>query len=189
MEYIAVFVIVGLVFGVCYLVDKGFQRIFRNQQQHMSGKSVRLNKRYGSIGLVLAALGAACLLAGATQGWIMFVAGGILACGGIALVVYYLTFGVFYDGDGFVLTTFGKKSKTYGYGQIQTQQLYTTYGTVIIELQLSDGRAVQLQSGMSGVYDYMEFAFQRWLEANGKTVEECDHYNPQQSCWFPTSEA
>ena len=188
MEYIAVVLIVAAVFGVCYLVDKGFTRIFRSQQQHISGKSVRLSKRYGSIGLVLAALGAACLLAGLSQGWIMIAAGAVLVCGGIALVVYYLTFGVFYDSDGFILTTFGKKSKTYTYGEIQTQQLYVSYGNVIVELHLADGRSVQLQSAMTGAYTFLDFAFRRWLEAKGKREEDCPYYNPQQSCWFPTEE-
>ena len=57
MEYVAVIIVAALVFGVCFLVDKGFTKLFRNQQQHQSGTAVRLNKRYGSIGLLIAVLG------------------------------------------------------------------------------------------------------------------------------------
>ena len=33
---------------LCWLVDNGFEKIFRNKPQHVSGKSVRLNKYYGA---------------------------------------------------------------------------------------------------------------------------------------------
>ena len=52
-----------------------------------------------------------------------------------------MTFGIFYDDDGFVLTTFGKPSKLYAYKDIKAQQIYTGSGNVIIELYMVDGRA------------------------------------------------
>ena len=57
---------------------------------------------------------------------------------------------VFYDDDGFVLTTFGKHSKLYAYKDIKAQQIYTGSGNVIIELYMVDGRAVQLHAAMDG---------------------------------------
>ena len=62
MQYLAVLLVAALVFGGCYLFDKGFEKMFRNQAQHYSGLSVRLNKRYAAFGAVLIALGAALLL-------------------------------------------------------------------------------------------------------------------------------
>ncbi len=188
MEYIAVLIIAALVFGICFLVDKGFTRVFRNQQQHRSGKAVRLNKRYGSIGLIVAVLGIACLFAAPTEGVILWIAGGILILGGATLVVYFLSFGVFYDADAFVVTTFGRRSKIYGYGDITAQQLYISYGNTLIELHFADGKTVQLQSAMSGVYEFLDFAFYRWLEATGRFKSDCDFYDPQRSCWFPPVE-
>ena len=47
MEYLAVIIFAALVFGLCFLVDKGFTKLFRNQAQHHSGQAVRLNKKYG----------------------------------------------------------------------------------------------------------------------------------------------
>ena len=188
MEFIAVAIIAALVFGVCFLVDKGFTRIFRNQQQHRSGTAVRLNKRYGSIGLIIAVLGVACLFAAPTQGAIMWIAGAILVLGGVALVAWYLSFGVFYDAEAFLVTNLFKKARRYTYGQIKAQQLYTASGNVIIELHLTDGTAVQLQSTMEGTYAFMEFAFYRWLEVTGRFKSDCDFYQPEQSCWFPPVE-
>ena len=49
---------------------------------------------------------------------------------------------------GKTVTTFGKKSVIYRYEEICTQQLYNSYGNIVIELHMRDGRAVQLQAGM-----------------------------------------
>ncbi len=186
MEYIAVLLVAGAVFGLCWLLDKGFAKLFRNQAQHMSGLAVRLNKRYGAIGFVVAALGVASMVAGGTQGNVLLlVAGALLIAMGVALVVYYSTFGVFYDEEGFLLTTFGKRSKPYRYADIQGQQLYVSYGNIIIELYLADGRTFQLQSGMSGAYPFLDKAFARWVEQTGRREEDCAFHDPANSCWFP----
>ena len=58
---------------------------------------------------------------------------------GIGLTVYYMTFGVFYDEDTFLYSTFGKKSVTYRYGQIREQRLYVITGGKINPLIGSAG--------------------------------------------------
>jgi hypothetical protein len=63
-----------------------------------------------------------------------------------------------------------------------------TAGNVIIELHMADGRAVQLQSAMTGAYSFLDAAFEAWLVQTGRNKEECDFYNPENSCWFPTME-
>lgn len=188
MEFVAVLIVAALVFGLCYLIDKGFTKLFRSQQQHMSGTAVRLSKKYASIGLILVVLGLAAVFTGLEQEKILLVGGTLLILVGIGLVVYYMTFGVFYDNDSFILTTFGKKSKTYRYSDIQSQQLYNNYGSILIELHLSDGRSVQLQSGMDGAYTFLDKAFMAWLRQTGRRQEDCPFYDPDNSCWFPPVE-
>ena len=188
MEYIAVIILAALVFGICFLVDKGFTKVFRGQSQHMSGKAVRLNKKYGSIGLIIAILGLAGIFSGLSEGWVMIVGGSILLLAGAALVVYYMTFGVFYDTDSFVLTTFGKKSCTYAYKDIRCQQLFNSYGNIVVELTLADGRSFQLQLSMIGAAEFLDHAFAVWLTQTGKTKEECKFHDPDNSCWFPPAE-
>ncbi len=185
MEYVAVLIVAVFVFLICFLVDKGFAKLFRSQQEHKSGLAVRLNKRYGSFGLILAVLGVAALFFG---GWLMIGGGCLLILVGLGLVVYYMSFGVFYDTDTFILTTFGKKSTTYQYRDIKAQQLYTNYKNIVIEIQMTDDRTVQFQSSMTGVYDFMDYAFSAWLRQTGKKKDECPFYDPQNSCWFPTLE-
>lgn len=190
MEYLAVILIAAVVFGLCFLVDKGFAKLFRSQAQHRSGLAVRLNKRYGSGGLILVVLGIAAVFWGINNrdGWVLPIGGGILIVTGICLVVYYMSFGVFYNGDGFILTTFRKPSVTYRYKDIVAQQLYNNQGHTLIELYLADGNAVQLQDTMVDVYPFLDYAFEAWCRQTGKKKEDCGFYDPENSCWFPTVE-
>ena len=103
-------------------------------------------------------------------------------------MVYYMTFGVFYDDNGFLLTTFGKRSHSYRYADIQAQQLYNSYGNIIVELHMADGRTVQLQAGMTGMYPFLDKAFAAWCAQKGLQAEDCEFYDPQNSCWFPPVE-
>lgn len=188
MDILIVLLVAAAVFGLCFLLDKGFTKTFRGKQQHQSGLSVRLNKRYGSIGLIIAVLGIAAILAGIPGNWFLIGCGILLALIGLSLVVYYMSFGVYYDDNGFLLTVFGRKAKVYAYRDICSQQLYNSYGNVLIELHLSDGRSVQLQSSMSGVYPFLDKAFSGWLAQTGRSREECPFYDPDNSCWFPNVE-
>ena len=188
MEYIGVILVAAIAFGVFFLIDKGFTRLFRSQAQHQSGLAIRVNKRYCSFGLILCVLGIGSAFASAKEGWIMLVAGCIILLVGAGLIVYYMTFGVFYNEDGFVLTTFGKRSTTYRYNQIAGQLLYNASGNVLIELHMKDGRSVNLQSTMTGAYAFLDYAFEKWCRQTGKNPDDCDFHDPDNSLWFPLME-
>ena len=181
-------VVAALVFGACFLIDKGFTKLFRSQAQHKSGLAVRLSKKYGAIGLILFVFGLATAFSALTKGWVLAAAGGLIILVGIWLVVYYMTYGVFYDEEGFVFTTFGRKSKFYRYADIKSQQLFNNRGTIVIELQMADGRCVQLQDGMPGVYPFLDKAFAAWCAQKGIDPESCSFHDPENSCWFPSME-
>ena len=105
------------------------------------------------------------------------------------LIIYYTTFGIFYDEDSFIFTTFGKKSVEYRYQDIQGQQLYMVQGgNVIVELHMADGRAVSVQSAMLGVYAFLDTAFAGWCRQKGINSDDCTFYDPANSCWFPSVE-
>ena len=186
--WIALLLIGAAVFGVCFLVDKGFTKVFRGKVQHVSGLSVRLNKRYGAFGIILFALGMAALFAGMNGTKILLVCGPIVALIGVALMVYYMTFGVYYDKDSFILTTFGRKSTTYRYNQIEGQLLYLINGGTVIELHMTDGRSVSLQSSMTGVYPFLDMAFDGWCKQRSIDPADCDFHDTENSCWFPNLE-
>jgi len=190
MGIVTVIVVVAVVFGGCFLVDKGFTKIFRNKVQHQSGKSVRLTKRYGSIGAIMFALGTFALFMGINNAdWLLMAGGGIVMAMGVALVVYYMSFGIYYDEDSFILSRFGKPSLTFYFKNIRSQQLYLTTGNVVVELHMSDGSHFQVHTGMVGMYPFMDHAFEAWLQQNGRSKEDCAWYDPDNSCWFPELEA
>ena len=186
MKIAAIIIIAAVTFGVCFLVDKGFTKLFRNREQHKSGLAVKLNKRYATIGLILAFLGTAAIFTGLKEGKALLIGGIVVVLMGIGLIVYYLTFGVYYDDNSFILASFGKKSETYSFRDIKEQRLYTvTGGSSVIELHLTDGRALSLHSTMEGTYPFLDHAFYAWCRQTGRKPEECDFHDPSQSCWFP----
>lgn len=188
MEWIALLILMAAFFGIFYLIDKGFTRLFRGKSQHRSGLALRQNKRYCTFGLILCVLGVAAMLAWDTQGKIMLIAGSVILLTGIGMIVYYMTYGVFYDEEGFVLTTFGRKSVTYRYDQIRGQRLYTSAGGVIVELHLTDGRTFHLSESLQGRDAFLDKAFAIWCKQTGTAKESCEFHDPDNSCWFPTME-
>lgn len=189
MEFIAIFLIAAAVFGICYLVDKAFTKAFRSKAQHRSGKAVRANKRYGVFGVVLAALGIMAVCIGVTDGVVLLVGGIAVLLMGICLAVYYLSFGIFYDGESFLQSRFGKKDVTYYYRDIKGQKLYLVQGgSIIVELHMTDGNVVSLQSAMDGIYPFLDTAFAAWCLQTGRDPQSCDFHDPSQSLWFPTVE-
>lgn len=87
MQFVIVLLIAAAVFGVCYLVDKGFSKAFRGKAQHRSGMAVRANKRFGVFGVVLTVLGVMAFCIGIGDGPVLIVGG---------LIVFAM--GVFFGG-------------------------------------------------------------------------------------------
>ena len=186
---IAAIILAALTFGLCYLLDKGYTKAFRGKPQYKTGLSVRLNKRYAVFGFILTLLGFFAMISVKNGGTAMLFGGVVILLMGIALLVYYMTFGIFYDADSFILTTFGKKSKTYRFADIVEQRLYTVQGgTVLIELYLNDGAVASVQSSMEGTYPFLDHAFSAWCRQKGIAPEDCDFHDPSQSKWFPMQE-
>ena len=181
--------VAAAVFGICFAVDKGFTKSFRNQVQHKSGLSVRLSKRYAVFGLFLTVIGILAVCVGLTDESVLLWGGVIVLLMGFGLITYYMTFGIFYDADSFILTTFGKKSVVYSFSDIQEQKLYVVQGgSTLVELHLSDGRAVSIHTRMDGAYPFLNHAFSAWCRQTGRNPEDCEFHDPSNSIWFPMEE-
>ena len=177
----------ALTFGVCFLLDKGYTKLFRSRSQHKSGLAVRVSKRYAIFGIILILLGVIALFSGLTNGKTLLIGGAIVLLIGIGLVVYYMSFAVFYDAEGFLHTAPGKKDRTYRYGEIRSQKLYLIQGgNIVVELHMTDGSAVSIQTAMEGAYPFLDYAFARWCEQTGRNAADCDFHDPANSLWFPT---
>ena len=189
MTFFLILLIAAAVFGLCFAVDKAFSKLFRSKAQHRSGMAVRANKRYGLFGVILSVLGIMAVCVGISDGPVLLWGGVIVLLMGAALAVYYLSFGVFYDGETFLLSRFGKKEVTYRFSDIKGQKLYLVQGgNIIIELHMADGGTVSLQSTMDGVYPFLDTAFAAWCMQTGRDPQSCDFHDPSQSLWFPPVE-
>ena len=189
MTFFLILLIAAVVFGLCFAVDKAFAKLFRSKAQHRSGRAVRANKRYGLFGVILSVLGIMAICVGISDGSVLLWGGVIVLLMGICLAVYYLSFGVFYDGETFLLSRFGKKDAVHRYEEIVGQKLYVVQGgSVVAELYLKDGSTVSLQSTMDGVYPFLDTAFAGWCLQTGRDPESCDFHDPSKSLWFPPVE-
>ena len=186
----AVIILVAVVtFGICYLFDKGFQKYFRNKKQHRSGLAVRLNKMYSIAGVLLSVLGVIAMVNGAVENNILLYGGLMVLLVGVSLCIYHLSFGIFYDEDSFVYTAFGKKDSTYRHSDILTQKLYViTGGSIVVELHMTDGKAVSVQSNMNGAYPFLDAAFNGWCRQKGVEPESCQFHDPANHLWFPSED-
>ena len=188
-QFLPIALVAAVIFGICYLVDKTFSKLFRSKAQHRSGMAVRANKRYGLFGIILTVLGIMAIFVGITDGPVLIWGGIIVLLMGIALAVYYLSFGIFYDGESMLLQRFGKKDVTYLFQDILGQKLYLIQGgSIVVELHMADGSAVSVQSSFDGVYPFLDTAFAGWCLQTGRDPQSCDFHDPSQSLWFPTVE-
>lgn len=189
MQAIVIIFIAALVFALCWGVDKLFTGLFRSKAQHRSGLAVRVSKRYGIFGVMFSVLGILGIVTGAGGEAVLTYAGIVVLLMGLGLAVHYLSYGIFYDGESFLLCRFGKRSQEHRYEEIVSQKLYViTGGSTVIELTLKDGSTVSLQSTMDGVYPFMDTAFAGWCMQTHHEMDKCDFYDPSKSWWFPHEE-
>lgn len=188
MEFFAFLLVAAAVFGICRLVDNTFTKAFRSKAQHRSGMAVRVSKMYGVVGVALIIVGILAIVTG-LQNYLLLIGGVIVLAMGSAMAAYYLTKGIFYDGESFLVSGFGKKSVTHYYKDIREQRLYLIQGgSVVIELHMHDGSAVSLQSTMDGVYPFLDTAFAGWCLQKGLDPQSCSFHDPENHWWFPHGE-
>ena len=182
--------VIAATFGAMYLMDKGLTRLFRSREQHRSGTAVRLKKHYGILSLAMIILGVLGILTFFFDGNVILLLGGVLvAPGGAALGIYYLTHGIFYDDDSFLYVTFGNNAREYRYADIQGQKLYEIQGgTLLVELHMRDGRAVSVQFSMEGAPSFLDKAAHARMRQLGLNSHECSWFDESQGRWFPPVE-
>ena len=174
-----------LTFAFPLLLGNLFQQLYNTVDTWVVGNFAS-NEAFSAVGSVASIINVLIgLFMGLPEDWVLIVGGALVVLMGIGLVVYYMGYGVFYDENSFLFMTLGKQTKTYYYNAIRAQQLYNNQGHLLIELHMSDGNVIQLQSTMNGCYEFMDHAFAAWLKQTGKKKEDCPYYDPDNSCWFP----
>lgn len=186
----AYLIVAALTFGAMFLLDKLFQKIFRNQAQHHSATAVRLKKGYGVGAVLMCLLAVMCLFQYINAGERLMLVGCVMVGAvGIGLGVYYLSVGIYYDDESFVYTTVGRKRATYRYADINAQKLYVLQGgSHMVELYMADGKTVNVQTSMPGAYEFLDKACHARFRQLGINSAECDWFEENNSCWFPPVE-
>lgn len=185
----AYLLVAALVFGVCFGLDKGFTKLFRGQKQHRSGRAVRQQKKNALFGIFLFVLGVLGITVGVTQSLGLAIGSALVLLMGLALTVWYISYGIFYDEDSFLWSAFGRKSVAHRFGEIRTQKLYRVQGgRILVELYMADGSAVSVDCSMEGAFDFLDFSFHRWCEQTGRNPESCEFHDPANCLWFPGEE-
>ena len=186
----AYLLIAAATFGVMFLLDKGLTKLFRSREQHHSGTAVRLKKHYGILSLALMALGVLGIGTYFTDHSLALLVGSLLVLpGGALLGIYYLTHGIFYDNDSFLFVRFGNKAREYRYADIVGQKLYAIQGgALLVELHMTDGSTVPVQSSMEGAPTFLDKAAHARMRQLGLNSHECSWFDETESRWFPPVE-
>ena len=184
-------VVIAATFGVMYLLDRGLTKLFRSRDQHRSGTAVRLKKHFGILSLALMALGLLGIVTYFTDKTLTLLVGGLLTLpGGAVLGIYYLTHGIFYDDESFLYVSFGNKAREYRYAEIVGQKLYEIQGgNLLVELHMTDGKAVSVQGNMEGAPTFLDKAAHARMRQLGLNSHECQWFDETQGRWFPPVEA
>ena len=186
---IPLLILAAAVFACCFAVDKGFQKLFRGRPEHQSGLAVKHKKRAAVFGLILTVLGIAGILTGIGGDLSMVIMSAVVLLMGVALIVYYLSFGIYYDDQTFLLSTLGKQSKARRYEEIRAQKLYVIQGgSALVELHMTDGSTLSVQTTMDGALAFLDYAFARWCHQKGIDSDDCDFHDPSSLQWFPAVE-
>ena len=184
MQYVAPLVLCALVFFLCWCIDTLVKKLFPKKPQQYSGRAVRLPRLSSILGIGLTFLSFVALL----FYWEEFSTVVRIACLltlalGAGLLVQYLSFAVYYDEDGFVYRSLGKKAKTYAYGDIRGQRSILSRSGVVSSLYVGEDE-LQLTSSMKGLNEFLKFAFRRWCEETGTDPESVENH-PQYLTYFP----
>ena len=185
MQIIATLILLAIMFGLCFLVDKLFTRLFRSRKEHRSGLAVHYNKRTALFGLLLVVLGIFSTMTGVEKSLFLLIGGIIILVGGALLLTYYLSFGIYYDDKTILVSGFLKKSHSYRYEDILHQTVLIAGGSLIAEVYFEDGSAISVQANMEGAVPFLDHAFARWCESKGLDPKECAFHDPSKFRWFP----
>ena len=182
--YIIIGIFMALVFGLCFLVDKLWQRHKKRADSGEEQEKVRLPRINNIAGLLLAVGGFVLLLFIAPiEGGIWWFLSIMVMLIGLFLIINYLATGVDYDEAGFTHRRLGQRSRTFTYDQIKGQRSFANRAGINVLLYVADDE-VYLYSAMKGTRGFLETAFRGWCVSHGIDPDEVSPPNPENMIWF-----
>lgn len=185
MKIILLLILCGLVFLVCFLVDRLLQKLFPKSDLEKSKNVVRPARRSAIIGilLLLAAVLAAVFVLPREMDMIVLLGCITAAIFGIILLVGYFSVSIHFDEEQFQYQDRKSGKKVYRYEQIRGQRSLMTRGGIHTTLFVG-GDTIPLYSSMQNLAPFLEKAFFKWCrvkQIDPDTVEN----NPRMFTWFP----
>ena len=184
MIYVLIGIFMALVFGLCFLVDKLWQRRKQRSDGEVLQNKVRLPRANNIFGALLAVGGFALLLFMApVEGGIWWFLSVAILLIGLFLIINFCTTGIDYDEVGFTYRRLGRRSQTFTYDQIKGQKSFANRAGINVLLYVAE-EDIYLYSAMKGTRDFMAAAFQGWCVSHGINPEEVSPPNPENMIWF-----
>ena len=185
MKYLFLAIFCGIVFLLCFLVDKLIQKLFPKHALEKSKNVVRPARKSAVFGILLLVFPLMALLfwmpeEGDTLLTICCVGAMIM---GAFLLFTYFSVAIYYGDDSFLYKTLRGGKKEYRYAQIRGQRSLMTRGGINTILFVGDDE-INLYSSMQNLNPFLKHAFFRWCAAKGIDSDAVEN-NPRMFTWFP----
>lgn len=182
MIYVFIAIFMALVFGLCFLVDKLWQRFVKNADFDQS--KVRLARSNIVFGTLLAVFGLVLLLFVAPeQGGIWWFMTAVILLVGLFLLANYCLTGIDYNEMGFTYRRLGHRLQSFSYDQICGQRTFANRAGINVLLYAGD-EEIYLYASMKGTQAFLSTAFNGWCAAHGIDPEQVSPPNPENMIWF-----
>lgn len=181
VSFLILLVFMALVFGLCFLVDKGVARLRRRTE---NASQVRPPLLYPAMSGALALAAVGCLIYGVLKGKLIYGAAAVVFLGvGIYAMVYYFTTGIRYTDTHFTFRS-GKQRKTFAFDDIRGQRVAVSRKSVCLVLCL-DRDQVVLYNNMQGFAPFLNRAYKGWCLAKNLDPAGQVWHDPSDHRWFP----
>lgn len=185
MKYVFLALFCGVVFLICFLIDKLLQKLFPKHELENSKNVVRPPRKSAVFGVLLLVFPLMALLF-----WMPEEGDPLLTicCIGAMLMGAFLLFtffsvAIYYGEDGFLYKTLRGGKKEYRYADIRGQRSLMTRGGVNTILFVGEDE-LNLYSAMQNLNPFLKHAFFRWCQAKGIDPDGIEN-NPRLFTWFP----
>lgn len=174
----------ALVFGLCFLVDKGISALKNRVRTDMV---VRMPVKYPIFAAILAltAVGAV-VYAWVMKSTLMGAAAAVLLGMSIYVLVTYLNTRIDYTEDTFTFRR-GREVQTFRFGDIDCQRVAINRGGCCLVLVAGKDEIV-FYSNMQGFFRFLDHAFAAWCKARQLDPAEQTWHDPRDYRWFPDDE-
>ena len=189
MKYVFLALFCGVIFLLCFLVDKLIQKLFPKHDLEKSKMVVRPPRKSAIFGILLLFFPLMALLFWMPEdgdALLTICCIGAMLMGAFLLFTYF-SVAIYYGEDSFLYKTLRGGKKEYRYSEIRGQRSLMTRGGINTILFVGEDE-INLYSAMQNLNPFLKHAFFRWCDARGIDSDTVEN-NPRMFTWFPDPDA